>query len=568
MEKLKIALFRQFGKCTGGDLPEGCPEEYRKDGQRHKLAEWLEQNAKNDGPFIVEQWKDGVTTYEYLSKSPETHDIEDWEPDKLTRLVVVEVDNSRPWGIFDLEGPYEEGQRDLQECVCYLDRVAGEKQVIPEYMLVDTGYYRWGEEENRGWTISMKEWEGNVWSVSLTSGHVSRKGFLNRNSVKDTIEFFNRCAAWGVVVDTFSFEEDFGGRADIYGYSPKGVDALLWLRDRTAIDPDFRLPKKIEILTKRLVSSSLVEMLEEMYGRKSVTLDLGNGKVIVARKEENKTGQEEMDNVKRKFKEIAGESLKIITEGEYEVNNRTVILPQKESVRFSMVEVFSPDKSRRWLTPDTIRDYKQAKMCRFTVTNEDSFRAAERLKEPMVLNFASARHPGGGFLNGALAQEESLCRCSTLFASLSSKEAQEMYAYNNENQISTYSDYMLFSPYVVVFRDTEKGLLEKPFVVSVASVPAPNRSAGARYETDDTIREVLLRRIRRMLTWAVKNGNKNAVLGAWGCGVFKNDPKQVASCFRQVLVDEGYGFCFDEVCFAVYGRAGNPNLLAFEEAFA
>lgn len=568
MEKLKIALFRQVGKCTGGNLPEGCPEEYRQDGQRHKLAEWLEQNAKNDGPFIVEQWKDGVTTYEYLSKSPETHDIEDWEPDKLTRLVVVEVDNSRPWGIFDLEGPYEEGQWDLQECVCYLDRETGENQVIPEYMLVDTGCYRWGEEEDREWIISMKEWEGNIWSVSLTSGHDNRKGFHNRNSVKDTIEFFNRCAAWGVVVDTFSFEEDFGGRADIYGYSPKGVDALLWLRDRAAIDPDFRLPKKIEILTKRLVSSSLVEMLEEMYGRKSVTLDLGNGKVIVARKEENKTGQEEMDNVKRKFKEIAGETLKIITEGEYEVNNRTVVLPQKESVRFSTVEVFSPDKSRRWLTPDSIRDYKQAKMCRFTVTNEDSFRAAERLKEPMVLNFASARHPGGGFLNGASAQEESLCRCSTLFASLASNEAQEMYAYNNENQISTYSDYMLFSPYVVVFRDTEKGLLEKPFVVSVASVPAPNRSAGARYETDDTIREVLLRRIRRMLTWAVKNGNKNAVLGAWGCGVFKNDPKQVASCFRQVLVDEGYGFCFDEVCFAVYGRAGNPNLVAFEEAFA
>lgn len=275
-----------------------------------------------------------------------------------------------------------------------------------------------------------------------------------------------------------------------------------------------------------------------------------------------------MDNVKRNFKEIAGETLKIITEGEYEVNNRIVVLPQKESVRFSTVEVFSPDKSRRWLTPDSIWDYKQAKMCRFIVTNEDSFRAAERLKEPMVLNFASARHPGGGFLNGASAQEESLCRCSTLFASLASNEAQEMYTYNNENQISTYSDYMLFSPYVVVFRDTEKGLLEKPFVVSVASVPAPNRSAGARYETDDTIREVLLRRIRRMLVWAVKNGNKNAVLGAWGCGVFKNDPKQVASCFRQVLVDEGYGFCFDEVCFAVYGRAGNPNLVAFEEAFA
>ena len=71
-----------------------------------------------------------------------------------------------------------------------------------------------------------------------------------------------------------------------------------------------------------------------------------------------------------------------------------------------------------------------------------------------------------------------------------------------------------------------------------------------------------------MLIWAVKNGNKNLVLGAWGCGVFKNNPYQVASCFRQVLVDEGYGYCFDEVCFVVYGKPNNRNLAAFKKVFA
>ena len=272
--------------------------------------------------------------------------------------------------------------------------------------------------------------------------------------------------------------------------------------------------------------------------------------------------------MKRNFKEVAGETLKIITEGEYKVNGRAVALPQKEGCRFSTVQVYSPDKCKRWLDPETLQSFKQEKMCRFTVTNEDSFRAAERLKEPMVLNFASARHPGGGFLKGASAQEESLCRCSTLFASLSSKDAEEMYRYNTENQINTYSDYMLFSPYVVVFRDIEKGLLEKPFVVSVVSVPAPNRSAGARNEPKATIRNVLLRRIRWMLVCAAKHGNKNVVLGAWGCGVFRNDPVQVASCFKQVLTDEGLGYCFDEVCFAIYGKPGNLNLAAFEKVFA
>ena len=143
-----------------------------------------------------------------------------------------------------------------------------------------------------------------------------------------------------------------------------------------------------------------------------------------------------------------------------------------------------------------------------------------------------------------------------------------MYEFNRENPINTYSDYMLFSPYVVVFRDAEKGLLEKPFVVSVVSVPAPNRSAGARFETDESIKEVLLRRMRRLIVCAIRHGHKNLVLGAWGCGVFRNDPHQVASCFRQVLIDEKLGFCFDDVCFAVYGKPDNPNLVAFEEVFA
>ena len=170
-------------------------------------------------------------------------------------------------------------------------------------------------------------------------------------------------------------------------------------------------------------------------------------------------------------------------------------------------------------------------------------------------------------MDGSSGQEELLCRCSTLFASLSSKEAAEMYEFNRDNPINTYSDYMLFSPYVVVFRDAEKGLLKKPFVVSVVSVPAPNRGEEARHEPEETIREVLLRRIRRILVCAMEYHHRNLVLGAWGCGALKNDPRQVASCFRQVLVDEKLGYCFDDVCFAVYGQPGNPNLGAFEEVF-
>ena len=297
-----------------------------------------------------------------------------------------------------------------------------------------------------------------------------------------------------------------------------------------------------------------------------VRFGLGDYKLIAVWDGSHRLTDREMDKVKRNFKEIASETLRIIGEREYKIGWKTITLPWDEW--YSSVRVFSPERAKTWLSTDNIEYYMQEKMCRFSVTNEDSFRAASRFKEPTVLNFASAKYPGGGFLNGASAQEESLCRCSTLFASLSSKEAAEMYEFNRENPINAYSDYMLFSPYVVVFRDAEKGLLEKPFVVSVVSVPAPNRSAGAKFESDESIKEVLLRRIRRLIICAIRHGHRNLVLGAWGCGVFRNDPHQVAPCFRQVLIDEKWGYCFDEVCFAVYGKQGNPNLAAFEEVFS
>lgn len=83
-----------------------------------------------------------------------------------------------------------------------------------------------------------------------------------------------------------------------------------------------------------------------------------------------------------------------------------------------------------------------------SIVAKDSFQAAGDFENPLVMNFANAHKPGGGFEMGATAQEESLCRCSTLFASISSEKAQEMYRYNNSHVSSVESDYMLVSEYV------------------------------------------------------------------------------------------------------------------------
>lgn len=73
--------------------------------------------------------------------------------------------------------------------------------------------------------------------------------------------------------------------------------------------------------------------------------------------------------------------------------------------------------------------------------------------------------------------------------------------------------------------------------------------------------------MRIMFRIAAKHGHRNLILGAWGCGAFGNNPNDVASDFKTVLVDEHYGKFFDEVCFAVYGCASSANVRAFYAVF-
>ena len=78
----------------------------------------------------------------------------------------------------------------------------------------------------------------------------------------------------------------------------------------------------------------------------------------------------------------------------------------------------------------------------------------------------------------------------------------------------------------------------------------------------------MLRRIRILLLIAADNGYRNLVLGAWGCGAFGNKPQDVAGYFRQVLIDEGHGYLFDEVRFAIYGSENGKNITEFRKVFA
>ncbi|GAA4146313.1 TIGR02452 family protein [Actinomadura keratinilytica] len=209
---------------------------------------------------------------------------------------------------------------------------------------------------------------------------------------------------------------------------------------------------------------------------------------------------------------------------------------------------------------------------RVEVTAETTLAAARRLREgghtPLALNFASAKNPGGGFLNGAHAQEEGLARSSALYASLTA--AREYYDFHRAQRDLLYSDHMIYSPDVPVFRDDAGRLLEEPYEVAFLTSPAPNRGAIRDERAAARIPEVLRLRARKILAVAAHRGHRRLVLGAWGCGVFRNDPVEVAEAFAGPLAAGGeFAGRFEHVVFAVSDPAeGAPRRTAFERVLA
>lgn len=257
---------------------------------------------------------------------------------------------------------------------------------------------------------------------------------------------------------------------------------------------------------------------------------------------------------------IAKETINITKNGGYTLSGKEIRLIGGDH---RAVEVYSPERGAALIKRNAV----SGDMCRITVTAEDSFQAARRYSGACVLNFANAHHVGGGFLMGANAQEEALCRCSTLYASISSKPAAEMYHFNNTHPSAVESDYMLYSPDVCVFRDHKYNFLEEPFSVSVITAPAPNRHGAAMFASSELIKKTFIRRIRILLAIAAEHGHKDIVLGAWGCGAFGNSADDVSEYFRRVIIGEGFGRLFNEVCFAVYGREDGRNYRAFKSRF-
>lgn len=272
---------------------------------------------------------------------------------------------------------------------------------------------------------------------------------------------------------------------------------------------------------------------------------------------------------KSDYRKIGKETLTAIKKGfYYGPDGERCKLPDLD---FTKVEVFSPEQLQ------AIEDdenelfectFNGSGGAEFYLVDADSYEAAKGMGRVLVMNFANAHIPGGGFLNGARAQEESLCRCSTLYASISSDRAKEMYDYNNSRKDPLDSNYMLLSENVAVFRDfTCKPLPEDElYIVSVVTVPAPNKKGRACSVSQQELDRCMRDRIEKMLWMAARRGYRTLILGAWGCGAFGHDTKTVAQYFYDAFF-EGVKFTrfFDTVCFAILHD--DKKMQAFQEVF-
>lgn len=186
-----------------------------------------------------------------------------------------------------------------------------------------------------------------------------------------------------------------------------------------------------------------------------------------------------------------------------------------------------------------------------------------------LLNFASGCNPGGGFLKGAKAQEEDLCRCSGLYPCLLMHP--EYYAANRSCQSLLYTDHLIYSPGVPFFKTKGRGAyLDEPYLCSVLTAPAPN--AAELRKRPDCFQELSLafrRRWAMVLEVASSNGHRRLVLGAWGCGAFGNQPATSAEAIRLVLNTRRFAGQFDEVVFAIpdRGKRSSFNYSEFRRVF-
>lgn len=266
---------------------------------------------------------------------------------------------------------------------------------------------------------------------------------------------------------------------------------------------------------------------------------------------------------------LAASTLAVLDIGYYEVDGRKVDFSRQQALAVSNTKLYTPSQLKTLrsdldssVSPKikVVDGTTQAIACQMANESNDSF---------ALLNFASARNPGGGFLNGAKAQEEDICRCSGLYPCLIT--CMEYYDANREQDSLLYTDYAIYSPAVPFFKTRGTGeYLRSPFFAAVITTPAPNTGQYLRREPGRSapLEATFVRRWENVLCIARDQGVRRLLLGAWGCGAFGGDPVMASTTAK--LAIERYGSGFEQIVFAIPGTGNQSqrNLDVFKRTFA
>lgn len=211
-------------------------------------------------------------------------------------------------------------------------------------------------------------------------------------------------------------------------------------------------------------------------------------------------------------------------------------------------------------------------LAKVTVTKFKSIEAASYYKRKFpdlqvcVLNFASATHPGGGVNTGASAQEESICRITTLYPVLNTSDNQKnFYSFHKNRHNAAYTDTVIYTPDIMILKsDTPSPTRFHPSkrqLVNVITCAAPNCK---HLSSNIDLYTMHVKRARHILSIAAANKNDIIILGAFGCGAFQNPPEIVAKAYKEAISD--YMTAFEEINFAVYcNPKDTKNFSVFKE---
>jgi len=275
--------------------------------------------------------------------------------------------------------------------------------------------------------------------------------------------------------------------------------------------------------------------------------------------------RQQLDISRQRARELAHETVEILRLGHYTNRSGTRVDISEQVDRAVRGTVSYPPT-----VPLPGRTSSPGGSAVIEVENETTLNGVRELQarglNPAALNFASAESPGGGFLNGARAQEEYLARSSALWACL---HENPMYAFHRGRLDPFYSDYVIYSPNVPVLRDDDGRLLDAPYPCSMITSPAVHAKGVRRYMPDRVgeISSVMWTRILKVLAVAQKHGHRSLILGAWGCGAFGNDGTEIAGLFRRALGEDFRG-AFEHVRFSITDWSDERRFIRpFKEAF-